>query len=65
MSIAKLRPEVCELAAYILRKVKRLFATAAYVELRPDILYRAMILFRNTNSRTIDYDWKRWVERSF
>ena len=49
MGVTKPTPEDCELAAYILTKAKRLFGTAAYVELRPKTLYKAMVLLRNTN----------------
>lgn len=49
MGITQPTPEDCELAAYILTNARRVFATAAYIELRPKTLYRAMVLFRNTN----------------
>ncbi|KAL1593742.1 hypothetical protein SLS60_010474 [Paraconiothyrium brasiliense] len=49
MGITKPTPEDYDLVAYILMKAKKLFATAAYIGLRPNTLYRAMVLFRNNN----------------
>lgn len=49
LGITKPAPKDYKLVAYILKKAKRLFATAAYIGLPPDTLYCAMVLFRNTN----------------
>lgn len=47
MGITEPTPGDCELATYILSRAKRTFAIAAYIELRPQTLHKAMVVFRH------------------